>query len=61
MPIKGARGLIPLAFYLAVTIFVSSAICRLTKKWKNLESLSESVKSIKDKLAMLEHRAHTGV
>ena len=36
MPTKGARGLFPLAFYLAVTVIVSSYGWRITKSYRSL-------------------------
>ena len=61
MPIKGAHDLIPLAFYLAVTAVVCSAMSTNEELAKNLEDLSKSVKSIKDTLATFErgHGPHT--
>ena len=63
MPIKGARGPIPTAFYLAVTgVVVSYDMATNEELAKNLETLTESVKSIQDKIVTLERGAtHSGV
>ena len=53
MPIKGARGLVPLAFYLAVTVVRCFAMMSDEELTKIVESLTESVKSIQDQLMTL--------
>jgi len=60
MPIKGPRGLIPLAYYLAVTVVVVDMATN-EELAKNLETLSECVNTIQDKMVTLERGAtHSG-
>jgi len=62
MPIKRARSLIPLAFYLAVTVVVVWCDMATNEELaKNFKTLSECVKTIQDKMVTLERGAtHSG-
>ena len=64
MPIKGAHGPFPLAFYLAVTVVDMSKLTNNEEQStsngelsKTISQLAESVKSIQDDLQALKRRA----